>query len=338
MAIASLRRQISVAGIPLLNQATAGSWKGDLRYSNHYVNQAPGWSGELNLTDADIPFEAFSGPLHVASADAVIQGASLSMKHVDLSVGGIKAQGEYRYDALAPRPHKFRIVVPAASGPAIEKLLMPALHRGNFFTYAFNFGRVPEPDWLRNMHAEGTLQAGSLDVGGDRFTKLRARVIWEGATVRFTGLGTQVGEAAFTGDASIHLAGRQPLYQVEGKLAGMPWRGGTIGAQGVLLTSGTGADFFANMKAHGAFDAKEVNLAALDSYESVTGLFDWAWNARSPQLRLTRLVLKTGGDTYLGSAEMGDNGQLTIKASDGTRRIQAAGAILRGDALEPVQP
>jgi hypothetical protein len=92
------------------------------------------------------------------------------------------------------------------------------------------------------------------------------------------------------------------------------------------------------MRAHGAFDAKEINLAALDSYDSVTGLFDWAWNARSPQLRLTNLVMKTNGDTYLGSAEMGDNGQLVIKASDGARRIEAAGAILRGDALEPVAP
>ncbi len=338
MAIASLRRQISVAGIPLLSQITSGSWKGDLRYSNHYADQAPGWSGEVNLTDADIPFEAFSGPLHILSADAVIQGAGLSMKHVDLSVGGIKAQGEYRYEALAARPHKFRIVVPIASGPAIEKLLMPTLRRGNFFTYAFNFGRVPEPDWLRNMHAEGTLQTGALDVGENRFTKVRARVVWEGSIVQFTALQTQLGDAAFNGGATIRLAGRQPIYQIEGKLSGMPWRGGTIGAQGVLVASGTGADFFANMRAHGAFDAKEINLAALDSYDSVTGLFDWAWNARSPQLRLTNLVMKTNGDTYLGSAEMGDNGQLVIKASDGTRRIEAAGAILRGDALEPVAP
>ena len=48
--------------------------------------------------------------------------------------------------------------------------------------------------------------------------------------------------------------------------------------------------------------------------------------------------MKTGDATYLGSAETQDNGQLVLKISDGTRNIQAAGALLRGDALKPVVP
>ncbi|MGA2713274.1 MAG: AsmA family protein [Bryobacteraceae bacterium] len=333
MAIASLRRQVSLAGIPVLSHATSGRWKGDLRYS-----QKAGWAGAINLEDADIPFEAFAAPLHLVSADATIDGASLVMKRVDLSVGGIVAQGEYRYDNLAARPHKFRITVPSASGPALEKLLMPALRRGNFLTYAFNFGRVPEPDWLRNMRADGTIQAGALDLGGGRFTKVRARVIWEGTNVEFAGLKSQFGDAAVTGGVKVRLAGRQPAYEVEGKLDGLPWRSGTVDAEGVLATSGTGMGLLANMRAHGSFEGKEIDLAALDAYDSVAGSFEWAWDARNPKLRLNQLVMKSGADTYLGSAEMEDNGQLVIKISDGTRRIQAAGAILRGDALKTVTP
>src|SRR6185437_8435645 len=127
--------------------------------------------------NADIPFEAFSEPLHVISADGTINGAGLSLKHVDLSVGDVLAEGEYRYDPGSPRPHKFRISVPDVTGLAIEKLLLPTLRRGNFFTYAFNFGRVPAPDWLRNMRADGTIQSGNLDLGGEQFNKVRARVI-----------------------------------------------------------------------------------------------------------------------------------------------------------------
>jgi hypothetical protein len=333
MAIASLRRQVLLAGIPVLSHATSGRWKGDLRY-----RQKDGWAGAINVEGADIPFEAFAAPLHLISADATIDGAGLVMKHVDLSVGGIVARGEYRYDALAARPHKFRITVPSASGPAIEKLLMPTLRRGNFFTYAFNFGRVPEPDWLRNMRADGTIQAGSLDLGGGQFTKVRARVIWDGTAVEFTGLESQFGEAAFTGGVTIRLAGRQPAYEVEGKLDGMPWRSGTVNAEGMLATSGTGMDLMANMRAHGSFEGKAIDLAALDAYDSVAGAFEWAWDARNPKLKLNQLVMKSGADTYLGTAEMEDNGQLVIKVSDGTRRIQAAGAILRGDLLRPVTP
>jgi hypothetical protein len=324
MQIAALRRQISVVGIPLLGNATSGTWKGALRYRNDDSGLGAGWSGDLNLMDAEIPFEAFSEPLHVVSADATINGAGLSLKRVNLSIGGIEAQGEYRYDADAARPHRFRITVPEASGPVLEKLLMPTLRRGNFLTYAF--GRVPQPDWLRNMRADGTIQTGRLDLGGGQFTKLRARVIWEGTDVRFAGLETQFGEAAkFKGAATIRLAGRQPGYEVAGTLTGLPWRGGTIGADGILSTSGTGTALLGNMQAHGTFEgrnieSKDIDLTTADVYDSVTGAFEWAY----PKLRLPQMLMKSGADTYQGSAEMGDNGQISVKVGDGAKHTQVA--------------
>ena len=325
MSIASLRRQISVAGIPLLGNVTSGTWKGDLRYTGDAAGPGAGWRGDLNLLDAEIPFEAFSAPMHLLSADATIDGAGLSLKRVNLRIGGIAAQGEYRYDALAPRPHKFRISVPEASGPALEKLLMPALRRGNFLNYAFNFGRVPEPDWLRNMRADGTIQSGQLDLGGGHFTKLRARVIWEGTNVQLAGIETQLGDAVFKGSAAIHLAGRQPGYEVQGKLSGLAWSGGTISADGMLSTSGTGTALLSNMRVQGSFDgrnieSKDVVPAASEAFDSVTGTFEWAY----PKLRLPQVVIKSGADTYLGSAELEDNGQFVLKVSDGTKHTQVA--------------
>jgi hypothetical protein len=307
MSIASLKRQISVAGIPLLGSATSGNWKGALRYSGE-------WSGGIQLQDADIPFEAFAEPLHIVSADATIDGAALSLKRVSLSIGGIEAEGEYRYEAGAPRPHKFRIRVPETSGPELEKLLMPTLRRGNFLTYAFNFGRAPEPDWLRNMKADGTIQAGEIDVNGGQFTNLCARVLWDGTDVRLTRLETQFGDAAFRGSARIHLAGRQPRYELTGKLADFPWHGGTIGADGTLTTSGTGTALLSNMRAMGSFEGHEI-----DAYDSVSGTFQWAWDARSPKLKLPTLMMKSATDSFLGSGEMADNGQL--------RRAQTTGAL-----------
>jgi hypothetical protein len=334
MAIASLRRQISIAGVPLLSQATAGTWKGNL----HYSSEPTGWNGDLHLADADLPFEAFVEPLHIVSADATIDGAGLAMKRIDVVVGGMEAQGEYHYEPGAAHPHKFRLTVPRISGAALEKVLMPTLHRGNFFTYAFNFGRVPEPGWLRNMRADGVLQTGALDIGGGKFTKLRARVLWDGTNVELAALQTGIGDAAFKGIATIRLAQRQPLYEIKGRLTGMPWHSGTIDAAGLLTTSGTGADLFTHMRARGSFEGKEIDLAPVDVYDAMTGAFDWTWDARNPKLRLSQLVMKTGDAVYLGSAETLDNGQLILKISDGTRNIQAAGALLRGDALKPVTP
>lgn len=321
MSIASLSRQISVARIPLLGDATSGIWKGALRYTRDAAGENSGWTGDLNLQDADIPFEAFAQPLHVISADATIDGEGLSLKHVNLSAGGIEAQGEYRYDAGALRPHKFHITVPAASGSALEKLLMPTLHRGNFLTYAFNFGRAPEPGWLRNMKADGTIQAARLDLGGN-FTKLRARVIWDGTEVQLAGLETQFGDAAFKGSAKVHLAGRQPRYEIAGKLTGVAWHGGVIGADGSLATSGTGSALLANMRAKGSFEGQNV-----DDYDSVAGIFEWAWDVRAPKLRMPQLTLRSGTTTYAGSAEIGDDGRVIMSVNDGTKRVSASSAL-----------
>jgi len=334
MQIGSLSRQISVAGIPVLSQATAGMWNGNLRYSSAESL----WTGELHLSDAVIPFEAFSDPLHLTSADVTIGEDGVAIKKLNLSIGGIEGDGEYSYDPAAARPHRFRIALKQADGAAIEKLLMPALRRGNFFTYAFSFGRTPQPDWLRNMRADGIIQAVALDLAGTEFTKFRTRVVWDGMEVRLTAMQTQIAAATFTGGATIHLDRRQPAYEIAGKLTGMAWRSGILDAEGTLATSGTGMSLLDHMRAKGSFEGKEIDLSPVDSYDSVAGTFDWAWDARNPKLHLTQLVMKSGDDIFQGTADSADDGQVILKLTDGNRRIQAAGAIFRGDALKPVAP
>jgi hypothetical protein len=330
MSIASLKSQVAYAGIPLLGQTTSGTWKGDLRYSDG------SWSGAVNLMNADVPFEAFAQPVHVVSVDAAIDGPAVSMKNLDVTMGDITATGDYRYEPGAARPHKFRIAIPAANGAAIEKLLTPTLRRGSFLNYAFNFGRVPEPGWLRNMRADGIIQTGTLEIAGEKFSKLRTRVVWEGTSVQLTALETQYGAAKFKGAATIRVAGRQPVYDITGRLTQFDWRNGTIDAEGALSTSGFGKDLLANLKMQGTFDGHDLDLSASDSYDSVTGAFEWASDTRSPRLRVPQLVMKSGPDTWLGTAEMGENGQVLVKISDGSKRLEAAGAILRGEALKPV--
>ena len=116
------------------------------------------------------------------------------------------------------------------------------------------------------------------------------------------------------------MAGRQPGYQVAGKLTGLTWRGGTIGADGTMSTSGTGTALLANMQAQGTFDGRNIEVADREVYDSVTGTFDWAW----PRLHLPQVVMKSGADTYQGSAELGDNDQLVLKVTDTAKHTQVA--------------
>ena len=258
------------------------------------------------------------------------------MKRLSLTIGGIAAQGEYRYNAAAVRPHRFRINVTAAEGETLERLLRPTLRRGNFLNYALNLGRVTEPGWMRTMRADGAIQLAALDLGGISVTNLKARALWDGDEVRFAGLQGQMLDAAFAGAAVVNLAEREPRYQISGRLAGLPWRAGKMDAEGTLKTSGTGLDLLGNMSAQGAFRGHNIDLTPLDTYDAVDGCFEWSWDARNPRLKLTQVVMTAGGATWLGSAEMQDSGQLVLRVSDGTKQIQASGALLRGDAMKPL--
>jgi hypothetical protein len=334
MSIVSLRREVSVAGAPVLGRATNGVWSGSLQFENGPAGG--GWSGEIHLKDTDIPFEAFSRPIHLLNADASIDAADVTMKRLSLTVAGIAAQGEYSYRTGAEFPHRFRIWLPSADASELEAALAHSLRRGNLLAYAFNFGRAPEPDWLLNMHAEGSIEAGVLALGGTSVSRLRAGVRWNAMDVRLTGMTARVADAAFTGTAAIDLAGREPRYELQGDIAGFPWQGGTLTATGGLTTSGTGADLLANAHAEGTFTGRKLEVAPLTLWDSVEGTFDFAVARATPRLRLSSLSVQSGGTKWTGAAETQDGGQMVVKIADGARHLEASGALLRGEALKPV--
>jgi hypothetical protein len=330
-----------VAHLPVLSLATSGSWSGELRYSNLPESA---WTGDIRLKDADIPFEAFAQPVHVALADATLGSAGMVTKRLNFVVGGIEGQGEYRYETGAAHPHRFRFSLAKADGAALERLLMPVLHRGNFLSSALSFGKTPEPDWLRSLHADGTVQIAALDLGGKVFTKLRTRVVWDGDQVRFSALQGNSNEAVFSGAATVSLAQRQPRYELTGTATGLSWRSGRLDAEGTLATSGSGLDLLSNLKAAGTFVGRNLDLTPVAAgegsavWDRVEGSFDWSSNGRGPQLKLGQLVMTMAGNTFQGSAETQSDGQVLLKATDGTKQIQASGALLRGEALKPVAP
>ncbi len=332
MSIASLRRQVSVAGAPLIGLATAGVWSGSLRYAN-----SGGWTGDIHLKDTDIPFEAFAQPIHVVEADATIDDAGAVLKKISLTVGNIAATGEYRYETGAAHPHRFRISLPATDAADLEAMLTPALRRAGLLVYAFNFGRVPEPGWLTNMRAEGVIQAAALTVAGMPLKNLRTNVAWDGTDVTLSGLTARVADAPFNGSAVIHLAGRQPRYELTGTLANFPWQGGTLTAVAALKTSGIGADLLSNLRADGSFTGRKLEIGTVSPWDSVEGKFDFAIANATPRLRLSSLTVQSAGTKWTGAAETQESGQTVVKIADGARHMEASGALLRGEALKPVQ-
>jgi hypothetical protein len=329
MSIAAIHKAIVATQAPILSEATTGRWSGEIGYD------AGGWKGDIRLTDVDVSFEAFAAPLHLASAEAVLAGDSMSIRRLSVSTGNIEAQGEYRYDNGSVSPHKFRLTIDKADAQDLEKLLQPTLRRGNFLNYAFNFGRAPQPDWLRGMRAAGSVHVNSLNLGGVEWSKVKANLEWNGMQVTLESLEAESATVAIKGEANVNLAQREPVYELTGMLAGVPWRGGTLSAEGKLTGTGTGKDVLAGMRGQGTFHGESIDLAPLDNYRTIEGTFDW--NSRGPRLNINELKLESDAGTLTGGAEMQDNGVMVLRASDGTRQVVASGAIMRGEPLKVAQ-
>ena len=253
-----------------------------------------------------------------------------------MTIGGIAAQGEYRYETGAPHPHRFHIWLPSTDAKDLEAVLVHALSHGSILAYAFNFGRMPEPDWLRNMHAEGSIEAGLLALGGTEVSGMKTSLVWDGTDVSLTGMSGHLADGAFAGDAAIHLTGRQPRYEMNGTISGLPWQGGTLAAIGALTTSGMGVDLLANLKAEGTFTGRKLEIAPLNPWDSVEGRFDFAVAKTMPKLRLSMLTIQSAGTRWTGAGETLDSGQIVVKVADGARHMEASGALLQGEALKPL--
>jgi hypothetical protein len=339
MSLASLHPQLLAARVPLLSLATSGLWSGDVHFSNL---PGPSWTGGIRVKNADVPVDAFSAPLHIVDADATVSATGIATKNLTFTAGGAEAQGEYRYENGAPHPHRFRIAITRADAADLENLLSPALHRGGFLSTALGLGSTPEPEWMRFMHADGVLQIGALNIAGTVFTKLKTRVVWDGDEIRLNavqgslpaGVSTAAPDPVFTGSGTVNLASRKPRYQLAGTVSNYLWRSGKLDGEGTLSTAGTGLELLTNLKAEGKFRGRGLNVTADEVWDRIEGTFEWVWNARTPRLKLDRLVIATAGDTFQGAAETRNDGQVVFRVTDGTRQIQASGALLKGEALK----
>ena len=103
-----------------------------------------------------------------------------------------------------------------------------------------------------------------------------------------------------------------------------------------MTTSGIGVDLLSNLRAEGTFTGRKLEIAPLNSWDSVEGRFDFAIAKTIPKLRLSMLTIQSAGARWTGTGETLDSGQIVVKVADGARHMEASGALLQGEALKPL--
>jgi hypothetical protein len=322
MKVSSLRAQVALAAVPWLEQVKTGAWSGQLRY--HREPAHAGWTGDLEVKDAQIEVPGLADPLRLSSAHAQIDGAYLALDRMDAQAGKLAFTGKYQYDPEAIRPHRFNLQADAIDAADLEAEFLPSLRR-NTSLIARALRRAALPGWLRQRSAEGAIAVNNLTLADAHFEHVRGRLIWDQARLEFDGLQAGIDQAALSGKLTVNLGGNRPAYKLAARLKGWAWQSGSLDAQGTLSTSGVGEQLLANLVSEGALSGTALDLGTPLSWR-MSGSFSLAWPEATPKLRLTALNLRSGDESYTGQGGTQGNGRLVLLVSNGSKEMRISGA------------
>ena len=346
MRVESLRAQAGLAAIPWLEQVSSGTWKGQLRYqiAAQSLNAQPlaappktGWTGAIDLQDAQFPLPGLAEPVAVGSASAHIDGARVALDHIHAQAGKIAIEGDYRYEPQMARPHRVRIRIPEADAAELERLLMPTLrHSRGLIARALSLGGTSLPEWLAARHVDATVQIDALHLGDAEVGALRTHLLWDAAKAEFTDIRASLDGGRVAGVLAVGLRGNRPTYRLEARAQGVDWKSGKVDAETVLESSGTGLELLARLHSSGAFVARGLEMEALPDLESVSGAYDLVWAQMAPILHFTDLQLVSGDETYTGQGATQPDGRLLFQLTSGSKEMHMSGTLaqLRVDQPE----
>lgn len=329
MHVEALRSQVALAAVPWLEQVTAGTWNGVLRYG-WKAGGAGGWSGGIELAGGEAPLAGVAQPLTIETARVRLEGDRLAIDRMRASVGGIPIEGEYRYDPRLDRPHRFRLAMGEVDAAEIERLLLPTLaRRRGLLARALAFRRAPLPEWLAERRMEGSLQIGALLLGEKRVERLRGQVVWDGARARLQNVSGRLEGGSISGTLTASFKAATPVYLFAGRLKTVHCRSGKADAEGVIETRGTGRELLANLRSHGLFRGEGLELGLAPEVTTVSGIYRLAWAKPEPRLTFQELEMEISDEVYTGRGATQEDGRLVIELASPTREMRVSGTLAK---------
>jgi hypothetical protein len=182
-------------------------------------------------------------------------------------------------------------------------------------------GAAPAPDWLKDRRADGILSIGKLAIAGDTEAHFEnARVLWDGAFVHLVRLNATVDPATFNGDLALDLSGRAPHYRFEGKLQGVPYKGGHVDFDGRLDADGAGMEILNSARAEGCLHARSIAFSADAEFRTAKGCFELSVTSAGLRWKLPGIEVLQGGDDLFGTGATQADGRLVLDLTNSSNR------------------
>lgn len=315
------------APLTILEDCSRGNWRGALRYSSS-ATQPGQWSGDGDLSGAELPFEGLRSPVRISSAHFSFRGPQASLSRIKAAAGDLPFEGDYRYLDGAPRPHRFRVSLSEAGASQLERLLLsPLSPQEGLIQRTLRLVRGARPEWLLHRHAEASFGIGSLRFDGFTLHQVGGRLLWDAEKVEFKDLDARWEQARIQAEASLNLAGAAPVYRLKGSLDQAPWHGALWRVEAELRTSGLGPDLARNLRASGLLETSAPPLPAALAAESLSASFELSLARGRPLLKLPAVDLETSAGRCQGKGASQSDGKFALDLQCDGKDLRISGAL-----------
>jgi AsmA family len=322
---------LNAGPIPLLGQLRQGSWKGWISYEKTSGN-AGIWNGQYDLENTVLDIPGLASPVRLASGAVQMKDDGIQVSRMRGRAGGVKFEGDYRYDASAVRPHRLRLTIAELQLTDFENLMLPSMRRNEGFL-ARAFRREEQlPKWLEERDADVSLKVLSLLNGDLAWGGVTARALWRGPSITFSSIDWRLDDMHASGKMSVNLAKAEPAYDITGAVENFDYRNGQLDIAGDLQTRGSGEDLLLNLRSKGTFEGRGIMLAPDADVREVSGSYRVGDSVGVPRLLLTNVQVLQGSDTLVGQGASQADGRIVLELASGRKQVRLTGMLL------PVHP
>jgi hypothetical protein len=314
---------------PVLGAMREGLVSGAVQYQRAEDNGNGVWSGNFRVDQGLISFPGLLAPLEKVEARVTFDQSGLEVSHLSTSIGAESLRGTYRYVAGAKRPERIHLELASAKLEDLEAMLEPTLESKSWLS-RLGVTRRSIPAWLANRNLEGDLNVSKFVVGDAPIGRLAAHFLWQGTTLDVLSLNVKMPEGRLQTEGKISLNSSVPRFDFKGSVAAFPWCGGLVDAEGTFRTKGTGEDRLRNLQATGNFAGKGLALEGDESFDSVTGNFEFTYAEGWPNLRFPKVQASDGENDWIGEAASQSDGKLIFELTHGGKQRKVISLLTPG--------
>lgn len=289
--------------IPILGESQQGTWKGWARYQDEH------WTAAAELKNGKLNLDGIAGPIEVRTAAVSLTPNSIGISKISGRIAETPFSASF--EKRTAQPAKFSLELVEADAEEVERILTPALAREGpgFLARTLRLKSAPPvPEWLKTRKAEGTITVATATAGEWKARDLKARVVWDGTSVKFSNIGAQLDPGTIAATMDVDLTTPIAKYHLDGTISGVAYHGGTLDMEGTVDAEGTGAPLLQSAKAEGTVKGRNIAFAPDADYRTFSANFSMQPIGTMPRWKLTNVdangVLGTGATLEDGRLQL----------------------------------